>query len=625
MKENIAKIVVGLPIEGAFDYSIPKEMAKDIKIGSRVFIPFKNFKKVGYVIDFSNYSKIKKIRAIISLIDYKPLLEKTELELLKKIANYYCCCWGEMIESALPLSIRKGKKLIIDKLQTKELNKKPQKRYEKGIFSVTLVHDVGADRRWDLLLEEIKKAIFLKRGVIFLEPELFYITRTAKWLKEKLNEDVTILHSKQSEKKELTQWTKIREGRINIVVGSRSAIFAPFKNLGLIIINEEDSQLYKQEQSPFYHAREIAILRAKQQKANLILVSQTPSLESYHSSLIGKYKFVNLKDRKHSASQVEIVDMNQEALRFKRGKAVLSPQLENNIQNTLEDSGRVILFINRLGFATSIRCKNCGYSLKCNRCNSGLIYHYKRKMLVCRFCNYQIQPLEICPQCKSAYVRYSGAGTEKLESEVNRLFPQAKINRWDSDVGIQSCDFDILISTQILLKGYINCDLLGVLQIDSSLNRVDFRSSEKVFSLLFRLSKLVKEKMIIQTRNPQHNCIEAIRKSDPFLFYRKELKLRKELGFPPFRHFIQIQLRGRSEEKVKNLAFSLYKKMKNTNNKNINVLEPFPASPSRLRGNYRWNILLKGKSVKKINSYINRGLKELKGKSGIIINVNVDI
>jgi len=619
MKRNIAKIVVGLPIEGPFDYSIPREIAKEIKIGSRVIVPFKNFKKIGYVVELSKFTKIKKIKTITSLIDYEPIFDKDTLSLLKKLASYYCCSWGEMIETALPSSIRKGRRITIDGAQHK------QNKYKKGEFRVTLLHDETVDKRWDFLLRQIQKSISLERGVIFLEPQIAYIDKTAKWLKEKVGRDVAILHSKQPEKREFKQWIDVKNGRINIVIGSRSAIFAPVKNLGLIIINEEDNRSYKQEQSPFYHARQVAMLRAKQQKTNLILVSQLPSLESYYSSLIGRYKLLNFKYKGHTSTQIEIADMNQEAVLYKRRKVILLSQLENNIQKTLDNSGKVILFINRLGFATSLRCKNCGYSPKCNRCSVGLTYHYKRRMLVCRFCNYQMQPLEICPQCKTSYIQYSGLGAEKLESETHRLFPQAKINRWDSDAGIQKGDFNILISTQILLKGHVDCDLLGVIQLDSLLNRVDFRSSEEAFSLLFRLRKLVKEKMIIQTRNPQHDCIQAIRKCDPFLFYKNELKLRKELGFPPFRHFVQIQLRGKSDQRVKDVTSSLFEKMKSISSKNINVLEPFAGSPLRLRGSYRWNILLKGKSVKKINSYINKGLKEFKSRSGIKINVNVDI
>jgi len=617
---SYAKVVFGLPVQGPFDYYIPKKISKYTKVGSRVSVPFRNSKKIGYVVGLSKTSKIKKIKSIISLIDYKPIFDKDTLGLLERIANYYCCSWGEMIETALPLSIRKGKRLVVNNLKSNRV----KKRYSKDASRIFLVHDVAADERWDFILKEIKKTLSLKQGVIFLEPNLLYIKRRVEWIKEKIGKDVAILHSRQSERTELNQWLKIKEGEINIVVGSRSAVFAPVKDLGLIIINEEDNQVYKQEQVPFYHVREVAALRIKQNKAGLILASQTPSLESYNSVLKRKYKNIILDKRSDARLQIEIVDMNQELIALKKYKIILSPQLEHNIQKTLESSGKIILFINRLGFSTSIRCKNCGYVLKCNRCNAALTYQYKKKMLICRFCNYKMKPVEICPQCNTSYIRYSGMGAEKLESEINRIFPQAKTVRWDSDVGIQDNDFDILIATQILLKENIDCDLLAVLQVDSSLNRVDFRSSEKTFSLLFRLSQIAKKKMVIQTRNPQHNCIEAIKKSNPFLFLKKELKLRKELSFPPFKHFIQVQLRGRTESKVKDLAFSLFEKINNKNN-NIDTLEPFPALPSRLRGSYRWNILLKCNSVKAINSYIKKCLKKLKRKSGIIINVNVDI
>jgi primosomal protein N' (replication factor Y) len=616
--KKIARVVFDLPIKGCFDYLIPRLMLDRIEIGSRVKVPFRNLNKIAYVVGLSDISKIRKIRPVISVIDKEPIIDARTLSLLKELACYYNCSWGEMIATALPVAIRNGKCLTRygEQKNSKKSNSK---------FRVTLVCDETSQKRWDFLYRQIKKALSLNQGVIFLEPQIVYIDAIVRWIRTSFDSTVAVLHSRQSQNKEFVQWVDIKSGKVNIVVGTRSAIFAPLSNLGMIIINREDDPAYKQEQSPFYHARRIALFRARQSKAHLVLISQLPSLESYYSALTKEYKFVNLAGKLRNPPKIEVVDMNQDSIRIKKNKVILSTQLENDIHRVLTMSKKTILFINRLGFATSLRCKKCGYSLKCARCSVSLTYHYDRKKLICRFCNYQTRPIDICPQCKSSYIRYSGVGAEKLESEMHRLFPQAKIMRWDSEVGIKNDNFDILISTQILLEKGIDCNLLGVLYLDTSLNRVDFRSSERTFSLLFRLSKLAKDKMVIQTHNPQHDCIQAIIRNDPFLFYRNELKHRKEAGFPPFKHFVQIQLRGRSEQKTKDVVFTLYAKLKYHKPRGINILEPFSGSPSRLRGNYRWNILLKGNSPNTINSYINTRLKDLKNKSGIMINTNVDI
>jgi len=318
--------------------------------------------------------------------------------------------------------------------------------------------------------------------------------------------------------------------------------------------------------------------------------------------------------------------MKEEGFRQRKKKLILSSFLENNIQNTLASGSKTMLFINRKGFSTFIHCKACGYTLKCPRCNVGLVYHYGKKSLSCRFCNYESKVVSICPNCQASYMRYLGLGTEKLESEMHRMFPQAKIRRWDKESAAPQDNFDILISTQMgLRKTSFAVELLGVLSPELSLNRIDFRAAEKTFALLYRLSKLAKEKMIVQTFNPTHYCIQAIRKQNEDYFYKHELKNRKEFGFPPFKHLVQIILRGKNQERVKALSFSLFNQLETIKKRGIEVYEPTVSIPSKLRGNYYWNILLKGKSIKNICSLIRKPILEYKKKSGVITTVNIDL
>jgi primosomal protein N' (replication factor Y) len=368
-------------------------------------------------------------------------------------------------------------------------------------------------------------------------------------------------------------------------------------------------------------------MRAKANRADLILSSATLSLETYLAAKTKHFRLIQSKKSAKDKINIQILDMKEEGFRQRRKNLILSAFLENNIQNTISSGGKVMLFMNRKGFSTFIHCRACGYTLKCPRCNVGLVYHYDNKSLRCRFCNYSAKAVSICPNCQASYMRYLGLGTEKLESEMHRLFPQAKIKRWDKESPIKDDNFNILISTQIgLRKNSSSVELLGVLDPELSLSRMDFRAAEKTFSLLYRLSKLAKDKMIIQTYNPTHYCMQAIRKQDLDYFYQQELKQRKEFGFPPYKHLTQIILRGKNQERVKAVSYALFNKLNAVNKKkSIEVYEPSPSMPSKLRNNYYWNILLKGKSVKNICSLIRKPILEYKKKSAVITTVNVDL
>jgi primosomal protein N' (replication factor Y) len=621
MKRRIAQVVFNLPIKTRFDYLVPEKFATKIDIGSRVLAPFANIKKIGYVELLKEKSKFRKLRSIISLIDAQPIIEKEFIELLRIVSNYYCCSLGEMIETSLPASVKKSKRISIIKpkdLPTKDI---------KGTFQVSVLYDLDKQRKWKIYFRKIKNVIYESKSVIFLVPEINYIKNIYDKFKDIFKNNIAILHGKQSRQKALQEWIRIKEGRANIVIGVISAIFAPVRNLGLIIIEDEDSYTYKQNQSPHYHAREVALIRAKKAKASVILSSQTISVESYLEVKRKKYKLIKFGKKNRMRPEIQILDMKYERLRHKKKNLILSALLEKEIYTTLSLGGKIMLFLNRKGFSTYIYCRSCGYTLKCPRCNVSLTYHYERKFLRCRFCNHRTEVISICPNCQASYMRYFGSGTEKLESEMHRLFPQAKIKRWDEISKISKLDYDILISTQIgLRQENISVDLLGVLRPELSLNRIDFRAAEKTFSLLYRLSKLTKTKMIIQTNNPDHYSIQSIYKDNPNYFYKQELEYRKELDFPPFKHLVQIILRGKRQQRVKSVSKSLFEELKLLNKKkDIEIFEPIPSIPSKLRGNFYWNILLKASSVKNICFLIREPVLKYKNKSGVITTVNVDI
>lgn len=619
----IAKVIFPLPIDTPFDYCIPKGIEKHISCWSRVRVPFGNRELVGYVGGFSKKSHIRSLKSIISLLDKQPLLDEVLYRLAKYVFKNYFCSLGEAINLLLPNLLRKGKKLEI----APSAECQPLRAKEKS--EVFLLRSWGI-RKWQFLQEKIKETINREEGIIILEPELHLCLQAKQMIEEEFKKEAVLLHSKNTDKEELELWLKVKTGKAKIVVGTSFAVFAPVRNLGLIIIDEEDSPVYKQEQSPFYNAKDIALFRARESGADLILASSVPSLDSYYLAKKAKFRLIKLLPEEKPNPSVQVVDITEERHRQKKRNIILSNILENNINQAVTNKKKVMLFLNRVGFATYAKCANCGFVIKCSRCSKNLVFIYGVDKLICQTCNFKLPVPKICPECSQSYIRYSGLGTEKLESECSRLFPFNKVLRYDrldSKVDLDKAPFDILIATQIVLKDLPklkNIDLVGIISLDLSLNRVDFRAAEKTFQVVSRLISIAKEKVIIQTGLPQHYVIKPLMRNDYSLFYKEELSQRKELLFPPFSSLALISLRGRQNEKVELAAESLFEHLQNINRKNkIEIFNPSAAHPLKLRDNFRYNILLKSRSKKALIHFINKHLKGFK-KSGIIITVDME-
>ena len=615
MKYKIAQVVVGLPINGPFDYSVEDALQERIKVGCRVFVSFGPRRLVGFIVGLKQSSPFKKLKSLISLIDEAPILDQSILKLTKELSEYYGCSWGEAIEVALPQVLRSKKSVVSKESATQE-------NITKGPAEITLIHDQTNHKCWPFLMETIQKTILENRGVIFLVPENSLIEKIEKILKEKFLDQVVVLDRRLKSSEELRSWILVKEGRARIIIGTRSAIFAPVTNLGLIVIFSEDDYGYKQEQSPFYHAREVALMRSQVDTSAVIFVSRTPSVELWHLAQKKKIKFLSFESENTFPSQ--IVDLSDYQW---RKSSILSFPLQNHMQKTLMQGGKILLFMNRKGFSNLTRCNQCGFTIKCQRCDTNLSYLYNVKKMVCRHCNYTALPPNLCPKCNSAYLRFTGMGGEKLESEVARLYPQAKVARFDRDTKSLPQNFDVLIATQAILKyeSALSISLVGVLRIDSEINRLDFRSAQKTFSLLIHLKGIAQKQMIVQTGIPDNYCIKAALKMDFGKFYREELRFRRQIGFPPFCHLVALALRGPKEDVVFKGANDLYDHLtKNNRTKDIEILEPQADVIAKLRDKYRFTILIKGKSLQKAMPFIQSSLKSFGKKSGMIISVNVD-
>jgi len=665
---KFANIVINRPIEGPFTYSIPEFLEEDVKIGSVVEVSFGNKVVIGYVVGLSDKCDIEKIKPIDSLVDKKLCLVPDILELTKWISNYYYSSWGEAISAAVPGVLKKS---ISGKRHRKEKHEEeisefefidgsdthltPNKEQQEALDSIMssmdarshkvfLLHGVTGSGKTEVYLQSIAHALELGLSSIILVPEISLTPQTVARFKSRFGDKIAVLHSRLLGSKRASEWHRISSGEAQIVIGARSAIFAPVKNLGLVVVDEEHETSYKQEDAPRYNARDTAIKRAEISKAIVILGSATPSLESFYAAKNGQFTLIELSERIDSRllPAVDIVDMREEMTRAKK-IPIFSQKLREWIEKDIAERKQVILFLNRRGFSTFINCRKCGYVIKCKRCSVSLTYHFDKKKLVCHHCNFNMEPPEICPECNAAYLKYWGLGTEKVESELSRFFPQAIIARMDTDSThkrgshdkvlskFKDGHIDIIIGTQMIAKGldFPKVTLVGVISADTALNLPDFRSAERTFNLLTQVAGRAGRsdlggRVIIQSYTPQHYSIQAAKTHDYNTFYDKEISLRKELYLPPFCHMVSLTLRGRKEERVfkvsDDLKASLEKEIKS---KNIDILGPAPAPISKMKGTYRWNIFLRARAAEDIIPVLKKVLDRNRS-SGIIITVDVD-
>lgn len=611
-----AKVVVGLPVEGPFDYLVPQEISTKIRAGARVRVMFGSRKIIGYVVKITKKSNIKNIKTILELIDDAALLDAKMLRLTKELSDYYCCSWGEAIETALQQGLRQGKKIPV----ADGLGKGSENNREKNI---TLAHIPGVQSRWEVYFEYIKKAQDSGRSVIVLLPDMQSLLDAEQRIYARLKVLPQLLYRNQPG--EIKVWCAIRDNKARIVMGIRCAVFVPLKDLGLIIIDEEESFTYKQDRVPHYHAREVALMRAKIDKAGLILGSASPSLEAFYLVRKNKINYIG-PEAKFDFPEIKIVDTRNYRNFTKKRKIIFSKFLEDAIYSALNSKQKALLFLNRRGFATLAACLNCGIVLKCPRCSINLVYHLKdNETLRCHYCNFKMPAPKICPSCNSGYIKYSGTGTEKLEDELSTLFPPAIIKRIETSQNLDLSDADIFVATSAVMKQTdVKFGLIGVLSIDNSLNHADLRSSEKAFAVLVALLCLSDKRIVIQTAMPAHHCFQALLKKDLSFFYDEELKQRKELRFPPYARLILVKLRGKKQERVKGAAESLFEKLaKAKQDRGLKILSVNPGSHPKLRDNFYWQVLVSCDSVHKASRFLKFNLKEF-SRSGIIVTVDVD-
>lgn len=501
-----------------------------------------------------------------------------------------------------------------------------------------------AHGKTEVYLQLIKKTLEKNLSTIVLVPEISLTPQMVdRFIARFGQEKIAVLHSKLSVGERYDEWNRIKRNEAKIIIGARSAIFAQVENLGLIIIDEEHDSSYKSEMQPRYNAKEVAKYLAKNYSIPLVLGSATPDITTYYKASNNEIELLKLTKRANNSKlpEVHIVDLREELANG--NKTMISSNLYNKIDKNLKEKHQTILFLNRRGFSTFVMCRDCGSTIKCKNCNITMTYHLKENKLKCHYCGYEQNNVTICPECNSKKIKYFGVGTQKLEVQINQMFPNAKTIRMDIDTvtkknsheeilnKFKTENIDILIGTQMIVKGhhFPNVTLVGVIAADTSLNIDDYRASERTFQLLTQVAgragrENLPGNVIVQTYNPDNFSIECAKKQDYEMFYKTEINLRKQLNYPPFCDIILIGISSENERQVINTANDIYKELEN-NIEEMKVYKPMPAPIDKIKNRYRWRIILKGKLDDRTTENINNVLNNMYSKSNNKTRISVDI
>ena len=507
-----------------------------------------------------------------------------------------------------------------------------------------LLHGVTGSGKTEVYLQAIAQAQDLGKEAIVLVPEISLTPQTVARFRARFGERVSVLHSMLSDRARFNEWNRINDGKVKICVGARSALFAPFRNLGLIVVDEEHENSYKQGESPRYHARDVAVMRGRLEKAVVLLGSATPSFESYSNALSGKYCLLKLTKRVDDLMMPEmrVVDMRREALNSEH-PGFFSKTLLEAVRRRIAQGEQAILFLNRLGYARQMLCEHCGYVARCPDCSVPYTYHKKRESLSCHLCGAVIPAHVKCPDCSAEDIRYMGVGTEKVETIAGALFKGAKIARMDSDTMRNPASYervlndfkrgaiDILIGTQMIAKGlhFPNVTLVGIINADQGLYLPDFRAEERTFQLLTQVSGRAGRgdkggEVIVQTFNPFNPAIDCAVNYDFGGFYERDMEVRRELLYPPCGHMIVVHFKGADSALVSAFANEFAEKIQPALNDGIRVSAPAPAPIERIKAQYRYMMMFRGQNLKKLRQLIREMLLHGERPKGVDAYADVD-
>ncbi|MHC1693025.1 MAG: primosomal protein N' [Sphaerochaetaceae bacterium] len=657
-----AQVVVNTPLRQQFTYSIPEGLAVDV--GMRAVVPFGHREMTAYVVGLTGQSGAGTegytIKPIKRMIDKEPLFGQSEVELAFWMSRFYLCSPGEALSTMIPGGRRDvglppldtdSEEVTVDEKDLTGEQRDAIENILKRTHTMHYLYGVTGSGKSEVFLRVAEAVIAQGFQVIYLVPEITLTHQLSHLVMNRFSGKVAILHSALSPSQRLSEWKRIKRGEVSLAIGARSAVFAPFGNLGLIIIDEEHENSYKSGNSPRYHARQIAQRRIAQTDALLVMGSATPSLEAWQMMEEGNVQRHILSQRVAGGvpPAIAVVNMLGE-------ERTLSRRLLAQMKEVLDRKKQVILFLNRRGFSYFFHCRSCGYEMTCPHCSVSLTYHKETNDMVCHYCGYRRLPLTVCPDCGSVDVGYSGFGTEMVEKEARLFFPQARIARLDTDAvkdktlvaqvltDFRQGNIDILLGTQMVAKGlnFPLVELVGIVLADSGLNLPDFRSQERTFSLIVQVSGRTgrfndRGKVVVQTYHPDNTAIHMACTGAFAEFYHQELSSRCETGFPPYSRLVNIVVRSRNEAKAAAGAqalAALAQELINTMGASENAQTDRDSLPEilgyaqcpmeKIAGNWRHHVLIRGRNAARVLQLVTLVNDRYKAPSGVYLEIDVD-
>jgi len=512
-------------------------------------------------------------------------------------------------------------------------------------YATFLLHGVTGSGKTEIYIRAMREALSVGKTAMMLVPEIALTPVFSRRLRAHFGDEVAIFHSSLTAGERFDEWRRLKSGEARVVIGTRSAIFAPVENLGIIIVDEEHETSYRQQESPYYHGRDTAVVRARKANAVCVLGSATPSLETYNNAMNKKYNYIRLNSRVHNRplAKAEIIDMR--AVFASEGNVVISPQLITAIEETHNKGEQSIILLNRRGYSSFVLCRKCGESIRCSNCDVTLTYHRIESSLICHYCNMRQRAPKVCPQCISPYIYYVGEGTEQIEEILRQKFPQLKIARVDRDsmsrkkvfeqalLSFSAGELDMLVGTQMLAKGhdFPNVTLVGVVSVDAGLALPDFRSAERTFQLITQVAGRAGRgnldgRVLIQTYHPEHYAITHACAQDYKLFFDEEIRHRKNFSFPPFVALASLLIHHEDFAKALDIANKLRGCLDTANKERaVRILGPAPAPLARLKNEHRLQILIKAKNRVKLRETIDFAVADAEAKGCELRFVNLEI
>lgn len=666
----IVDIAVPVKVPGSFHYFVEEDIAKTLELGAVLEVPFGSRQLEGFVLGLQENTDIaaNKIKSITQVVQLEPVFDEAMLKFFKWVSEYYCHPLGEVIATAVPKIAWVNKKekkskpsdLIARMEETDFLPAaKPSLTCEQAHAVKTilnpsddkpvLIHGVTGSGKTEIYMSVLDSMVANGKTGLVLVPEIALTPQLMNRFSSRFPGRVAVLHSELTPKERTYVWKRIRNAQVDVVIGARSAVFAPLKNLGVIIVDEEHETSFKQEDSLRYHGRDLAIVRASLSKAKVVLGSATPSIESYYHAKLGKYHYVELTQRinKQEMPKTTIVDLKDVETQFSAKVPWLTQPLVLKIQKALERKQQVMLFLNRLGYAHFLYCDDCGHTWRCKNCDVALTYYQNPPSLKCHYCAAIQKVPHVCEACTGLKLTSIGLGTEQVEKEIAKIFPTAKVERLDRGKikdrkslesllsSISNREVDIVIGTQMMAKGhdFPGIALVGILVADASLNIPDFRASERTFQLITQVSGRAGRadtlgEVVVQTVNPLHPVIHYASHHQTKEFYDMELRMRKEFGFPPFNRLAMLRFQHKDKNRVEIFSYkvlSVIKQEIEARGFKSQVLGPSEAPLSKLKNYFRWQAMIKSESVKEMqmllriaNEYVH------KEKQSVQFSVDVD-